>query len=87
MNKLLTLDEMLTPKIVTVIYWLGLIGVIFAALSALSGFSFGGGGFFSRIFSAIMVLIFGGLGVRIYCELLIVIFKIYENLKKIADRQ
>ncbi|WP_151804269.1 DUF4282 domain-containing protein, partial [Acinetobacter bereziniae] len=44
-------------------------------------------GFFSRLFSAILIIVFGGLAVRVYSELLIVIFKIHENLKKIADRQ
>ncbi|CAM9126982.1 MULTISPECIES: DUF4282 domain-containing protein [Acinetobacter] len=88
MNNLLTLNDMLTPKIVTVLYWLGLIGVVIAALTTLFGFGYGAyTGFFSRLFSAILIIVFGGLAVRVYSELLIVIFKIHENLKKIADRQ
>lgn len=88
MNNLLTLNDMLTPKIVTVLYWLGLIGVVIAALSTLFGFGYGAyAGFFSRLISAVLILAFGGLAVRVYSELLIVIFRIHENLKKIADRQ
>ncbi|AYO55188.1 DUF4282 domain-containing protein [Acinetobacter wuhouensis] len=88
MNNLLTLNDMLTPKIVTVLYWLGLIGVVIAALSTLFGFGYGTyAGFFSSLISAVLILVFGGLAVRVYSELLIVIFRIHENLKKIADRQ
>lgn len=88
MYKLLTFNEMLTPKIVTLLYWLGLISVITTAITTLFGYGYGEfSGFFQRLIMAICILIFGGLIVRIYSELLIVIFKIYENLKKIADRQ
>ena len=87
MNNLFTLDNMLTPKIVTVLYWLGLIAVVLTALSMLFGFAqYQFMGFFQRLFFAVLTLIFGGLLVRVYSELLIVIFKIHENLKKIADR-
>ena len=85
MNQLLTLNDMLTPKIVTVIYWIGLFCIVLAALGTLFGLM-GSGGFFSRLISAVCILFFGGLAIRIYSELLIVIFKIHENLKKIADR-
>jgi uncharacterized membrane protein len=88
MNNLFTLNEMLTPKIVTVLYWLGLIAIVISALTTLFGFGYGAyTGFGTRLFTAIMILIFGGLAVRVYSELLIVIFKIHGNLKKIADRQ
>lgn len=88
MNNLLTLNQMLTPKIVTVLYWIGIIAVIISAIGTLFGAGYSAyAGFGTRLFTAIMILIFGGLGVRIYSELLIVIFKIHENLKKIADRQ
>lgn len=88
MNNFFTLNQMLTPKIVTVLYWIGIIAVIISAIGTLFGAGYGAySGFGTRLFTAIMILIFGGLVVRIYSELLIVIFKIHENLKKIADRQ
>lgn len=37
MNKLFTLNDMLTPKIVTVLYWLGLIAVVLTAIMMLFG--------------------------------------------------
>jgi hypothetical protein len=87
MNKLFTLNDMLTPKIVTVLYWLGLITVVLTAIVMLFGIGqYQFISFTQRLFLAIATLIGGGLLVRVYSELLIVIFKIHENLKKIADR-
>lgn len=88
MNQLLTLNNMLTPKIVTVLYWIGIIGMIIMALSTLFGFGYGAyTGIGKRLITAVLILVFGCIMVRVYSELLIVIFKIHENLKKIADRQ
>lgn len=86
MKNLMTLDNMLTPKIVTILYWIGLVSVGLSALGTLFGFGTYAG-FFQRLIFALLILVFGGIFVRIYSELLIVIFKIHENLKKIADRQ
>jgi hypothetical protein len=74
-------DSMLTPKIIIFIYWLGLISVVVGALGTM--FSGYGGGFWSGL----GILLFGLIGTRIWCELLIVLFKINENLQKIANRQ
>jgi hypothetical protein len=74
-------DSMLTPKIIIFIYWLGLISVVIGAIGTM--FSGYGGGFWSGL----GILLFGLIGTRIWCELLIVLFKINENLQKIANRQ
>ena len=74
-------DSMLTPKIIIFIYWLGLISVVVGAVGTM--FSGYGGGFWSGL----CILLFGLLGTRIWCELLIVLFKINENLQKVANRQ
>ncbi len=74
-------DSMLTPKIIIFIYWLGLISVVVGAIGSM--FSGYGGGFWSGL----GILLFGLIGTRIWCELLIVLFKINENLQKIANRQ
>lgn len=77
MNDIFFFDSMLTPKIIIFIYWLGLISVVVGAFGSMfSGY----GGFWSG-------LLFGLIGTRIGCELLIVLFKINENLQKIANRQ
>lgn len=78
MRSLLSFDTMLTPTIIVVVYWLGLLGTLISSL----GLIFNG-----SILAGIGALIGGAIGVRIWCELLIVIFKINENLQKLANRE
>lgn len=77
-------DSMLTPKFITIIYWLGLIAVVFTGLGSLfmMGFQYVTFGGFVR---ALFITIGGAVVVRVYCELMIVLFKINENVQKIAD--
>ncbi len=74
-------DEMLTPKIITVVYW---ILIFLVAISGL-GTMFSGQGIAS-LFGGILIIIVGVISVRIWCEILIVIFKIHENLKIMVDK-
>lgn len=84
-NKLLYLDTMITPQIITFIYWILLLSSIGAGLFTMFG---GFGGFsFSKFLTGIFTMIAGAVAVRIWCELLIVIFKIHENLKKVATNK
>lgn len=87
MKDFLKLDTMITPKIITIIYWFGLVGVSLTSMSMLFGIGrYAYTNFGMRFLMAIFVIIFGLVIVRVYSELLIVIFKIHDNLKKIADK-
>ena len=77
-KKIFYLDEMLTPKIITFVYWLMLLSVAFNGLNMIFKFE--------QIIMGSLTIVGGIVGARIFCELLIVIFKIHENLKKIADK-
>ncbi|MGK9066894.1 DUF4282 domain-containing protein [Stutzerimonas chloritidismutans] len=81
MKDIFFFDAMLTPKIITLLYWAGLLAVIVCGVAAMFGV-FGGG-----LWSGLAILVGGLIGTRLWCELLIVMFKINENLKKIAIRQ
>lgn len=70
-------NRMLTPSIITIVYWLLLIFVVLSGLGMMFTQSFLGG---------LGILIFGTIGVRIWCELLIVLFKINDNLKVVAEK-
>jgi hypothetical protein len=75
-------EGMLTPKIITFVYWLALFGVVIAGIGsmfAMGRLTFGG------FATGIAIIAGGGVGVRIWCELLIVLFKINENVQKIAS--
>lgn len=75
-------NSMLTPKVITVYYW------ILIALSLYFGLRYFFNAYFGFWTTVISLgIIFGGIFcARIGCELLIVLFKIHENLKRIAER-
>lgn len=84
MNDILGFDKMLTPKIITFVYWILLLGVVIGGLGSIfmgpGGFSIGG------FFMGIVYTIGGAVAVRIWCELLIVAFKINEALQEIRQK-
>ena len=73
-------NSMLTPKIITFVYWLLLLSVLISGVGSM--FTPYGG-----FWQSLGILVFGSIGVRIWCELLIVLFKINDNLKKIAEKE
>ena len=82
-SSFLNFDRMITPKIIQIIFWVNLVIVALVGLGLIIGGirSYYGGG--AMIFSGIMTLIFGPILVRDSCELIIVIFKIHDNLEEI----
>jgi hypothetical protein len=84
MKELFFFNTMLTPKIITFVYWLFL---FFAVVSGVTMMFGGYGGLtFGKFLAGIGIIIGGGVGARIWCELMIVLFKIHENIKKIAEK-
>jgi hypothetical protein len=78
-------DAMLTPKIITFVYWLLLLLAVVSGLGSMFGGY--GGVTFAKFLMGFGVMVGGAVGARIWCELLIVLFKIHENIKKVADKQ
>lgn len=82
MKDLFFFDSMITPKIITFVYWL----ILFLVVVAGVGIMFSGYGFsFEMFFTGLFTILGGAIGARIWCELMIVLFKIHENTKIIAD--
>lgn len=80
MKNLFHFDSMLTPKIITFVYWLLLLSAVITGLGTMfSGFGI------TSFFLGLVTIIGGAVLARIWCELLIVLFKIHENIKKVAD--
>ncbi len=74
-------DEMLTPKLITLIYWLLLLLAVLSGLGIIfTGMSF------SSFIGGLLAIIIGAVFARIWCELLIVVFKIHENIRRLADK-
>ncbi|GAA62501.1 hypothetical protein P20311_0274 [Pseudoalteromonas sp. BSi20311] len=80
MKDIFFFDSMLTPKIITFVYWLMLLGALVSGITTM--FANYGGGFWAGL----GIVIGGAIGARIWCELLIVLFKIHENLQKIVNK-
>jgi len=76
---MLSFDKMITPIVVKVIYYLLLIVVIISAVISM----FRGG--FANFIGGIIMLIIGPILVRMYCELMILFFRIYDKLKSINE--
>jgi hypothetical protein len=84
----LSFDKMVSPLIIKVVYFLLLAVVIISGvLGILSSFwaLFHGEflTFLGGLFTGILLLVLGCVGVRVYCELLILAFRIYDNLVEI----
>jgi hypothetical protein len=77
-------EAMLTPQIITIVYWLLLVFVLLAGLGSMFLYGFANVTFAAFI-KGILITVGGGIGARIWCELLIVFFKINENIQKLAD--
>jgi hypothetical protein len=72
---------MITPVIIEIMFWVGIavcviggFGMIYNAPHMQPGKAIAGG---------ILFIIFGPIGVRIYCEILIIFFRINETLTEI----
>lgn len=80
MKEILFFDSMLTPKIITFVYWLLL---VVAGVGGI-GSMFGGYGGFSVM--GVLYAIGGAIAARIWCELLIVLFKMNDALQELRNK-
>ncbi|TDK27388.1 DUF4282 domain-containing protein [Luteimonas aestuarii] len=90
MRDLLFFDAMVTPKIVTLIYWLLLTASAVMGLVLLSkGFGmmkYSGFAGFGMVVAAPILAAVSALLARIYCEIMIVLFKMNEALQHIRNK-
>jgi len=77
--------KMITPVIIQILFWIGVAGMVIAGLvtMATSFGRFGGGA--GQFFGGFFMIILGPVGVRIYCELLILLFRMNETLTEIKN--
>lgn len=72
MKDILNFNKMVTPIIIQVIFWVGIVAIIIAA-------------FQQNFLQGILMIIFGSLIWRVYCELMIVIFQINKNVHILTE--
>lgn len=89
-RELLFFDSMITPKIITFIYWLllaaAVLGGLSSIISAFGMFRYNAWAGFGMLVASPFVVILGVLVARIYCEIMIVLFKINEALQDIRKK-
>ena len=67
MRNIFFFDAMLTPKIITAVYWLALLGVLISGIGMM---------FYGEFFRGLFGIIVGGVFVRVAFEMIIIAFKI-----------
>jgi hypothetical protein len=84
MRDILFFDKMVTPKIITFVYWVLLLVVVVSGLETMFG---GLGGFTGgKFFIGLFYIVGGAVAARIWCELLIVLFKMNEALQELRNK-
>jgi hypothetical protein len=86
MQEFLSFRKFITPLFIQIIFWIGVVVTVISGLvSVIAGASahFGGG---QMVLTGILMILVGPIAVRIYCELLMVIFQIYNELVSIRTR-
>ena len=84
MEDFLSFRKMITPIIIKILFWVGVaINVIVGLIAIISSFtSRGGGGMFLY---GLLIIILGPVITRIYCEILILFFRMHDSLVEIKD--
>ncbi|MFP4661125.1 MAG: DUF4282 domain-containing protein [Halanaerobiales bacterium] len=85
-QKFIKFDKMITPSIIKILFWIGLGASVIGGLIMLIGgiaARYGGG---IQVLSGLLIIVFGPLFTRVYCELLILFFKINENITEINEK-
>lgn len=81
MSDFLAFRKMVTPVIIEILFWMGVIVCIIAGLVMIvMGIKAPAD---QLLLKGVLLAILGPLGVRVYCEILIVFFRINETLTEI----
>jgi hypothetical protein len=82
--KLFSFKEFLTPKVITVLFWIAAIYIIVSGvllmLAPFNGFNF------MLFLGGISYIFIGLISLRVSCELILVIFRILDKLTIIANK-
>lgn len=85
MGKFLKFEKMITPIFIQIIFWISFVGVIISGVAMVGYGVISSSGSFIEIIIGISTLFLCPIIIRIYCEMLIVIFKIQESLIDIRE--
>jgi hypothetical protein len=81
----LSFDKMIAPIIIKILFWIGSIAfIIFGIVTIFQ--AFGPLGSAWSFLSGLLIIVLGPVMVRVWCEILIVIFKIHDSLVEIKNK-
>ena len=78
MGDFLRFETMITPVVIEIIFWIGAVLTILAGIVTMTH-----GGW--SVLGGFLILILGPIVVRIYCEILIIFFRINDHLRAIQQ--
>ena len=85
MKVFLDFENMISPIVIKVLYWIGIVLMVilavFGLIASLATGQIGGA------FGSLVLLVLGPIAVRVYAELLMLAFKILDTLKEIRDKR
>lgn len=88
-NQFLTFDKLIGSKLITILYYVGLIGLGLGVIAGIfSGFAGMGYSFFAGLGTIIAALIGGAIGLvfwRFMCELYMILFRMADDLRDIKN--
>ncbi len=84
MEDFLKFRKMFTPVIIQILFWIG-VGVSVIAGLVQIGTAFSRYGSAVSVLTGLLTIVLGPVVVRIYCELLILFFRMNETLTEIRD--
>jgi len=83
-SDLLAFRKMITPTIIQIIFWIGIIACV---IGGIAGIVVGAvRNTATGVLYGLVALIVGPLAVRIYCESLILVFRINDTLTEISNK-
>ncbi|MEA2016396.1 MAG: DUF4282 domain-containing protein [Actinomycetota bacterium] len=85
MKDFLSFRKMITPVIITIIFWIGVSACVIGGIVMIvdgARMSYGGAG---TVGLGLGYIFLGPIVVRVYCEILIIIFRINETLTEIKN--
>ena len=81
MGDILAFRKMITPLVIEIVFWILVVLTVIGGLITL----FGGHGITSVI-TGLLTIFLGPLALRIWCEIIIILFRIYDVLRDIRDK-
>jgi len=81
MGDILAFRKMITPLVIEIVFWILVVLTVIGGLVTL----FSGHGI-SSVVTGLLTIFLGPLALRIWCEIIIVLFRIYDVLRDIRDK-